>query len=82
MARRNAETCTCADGRLSVYEVTGTGIDERRARTLAQALKIPPEKIFVRDGMAAFVDPAQYLAVPTVPVPDADVVRKLRDGDP
>jgi hypothetical protein len=51
---------------LPVYEVIGTGIEEGPAKRLAEALKIPVEKVFLRNGIAAFSDPANYLAIPTV----------------
>lgn len=51
---------------LPVYEVASTGIEERHARKLADALGIPTEKVFLRDGVASFVDHAKYLAIPTV----------------
>jgi hypothetical protein len=54
--------------RLPIYEVTGTGVKEEQARRLAIALKIPVEQMFWRDGLAAFIDPDNYLAVPSVPV--------------
>lgn len=59
---------------LPVYEVASTGIEERHARKLADALGIPTEKVFLRDGVASFVDHAKYLAIPTVPVTEPDLV--------
>ena len=59
----------CTGGeRLPIYEVAGIGIAEEQARQLAIALKIPVEQMFWRDGLAAFVDPHNYLAVLSVPV--------------
>ena len=58
----------CSEKRLPVYEVAETGIEEEQARELAAAFKIPVEKVFWRDGMTAFIDPDNYLAVPKVPV--------------
>ena len=66
--------------RLSVYEVTGTGIDEDQARSLAEALGIPAEKLVLRDGEASFVDPATYLAVPTVHIIDSEIGAAQRDA--
>jgi Family of unknown function (DUF6345) len=63
---------------LPVYEVTATGVSEEQARRLADALRIPGDKLFFRDGTAAFVDPDTYLAVPTVTVSDTEIVEKLR----
>ncbi len=63
---------------LPVYEVAGTGIDETQARKLAEALKIPAEKMLLRDGIASFVDPASYLAVPTVSVDEPEITAAQR----
>jgi hypothetical protein len=70
----------CSHARLSVYEVTGTGIDEGQARRLAEALGISAEKLVLRDGEASFVDPANYLAVPSVNVTDPEIVAARRDA--
>jgi len=61
------------DERLPVHEIIRTGIDEQQAKKLAEALKIPVEKVFWRDGMALFVDSANYLAVPTVHIDHQEV---------
>ena len=71
---------SCSHARLSVYEVTGTGIDEGQARRLAEALGISAEKLVLRDGEASFVDPATYLAVPTVNITDPEIVAARRDA--
>ncbi len=70
----------CSHACLSVYEVTGTGIGEDQARRLAAALGISAEKLVLRDGEASFVDPATYLAVPTVHVTDPEIVAAQRDA--
>src|ERR1700733_7501297 len=63
---------------LPVYEVAGTGIEEEQAKRLAKALEVPLDKIFFRDGIIHFVDPVEYLAVPTVPKVDNKTVATLR----
>jgi hypothetical protein len=73
-------TESCSETHLPVYEVIGTGIEEGDAKKLAKALKIPVEKVLWRDGMAAFIDPTNYLAVPTVSVADPEIVAALRRG--
>jgi Family of unknown function (DUF6345) len=70
----------CSHGRLSVYEVTGTGIDESQARRLAEALGISADKLVLRDGEASFVDPANYLALPSVNITDPAIVAARRDA--
>jgi hypothetical protein len=71
---------SCSHARLSVYEVTATGIDEGQARRLAEALGISEEKLVLRDGEASFVNPATYLAVPTVNITDPKIVAARRDA--
>ncbi|MGA2592311.1 MAG: DUF6345 domain-containing protein [Bryobacteraceae bacterium] len=70
----------CAEPCLPVYEVTRTGIEEKQARKLAEALKIPVERMFLRDGMALFIDPANYLAIPTVPIADPEIAAAHRQA--
>jgi len=71
-------TNSCGEVTLPVYEVTATGIGEEQANILADALKIPAKKLFFREGIAAFVDPGNYLAIPTVTVSDTELVERLR----
>jgi Family of unknown function (DUF6345) len=70
----------CSEAYLPVYEVADTGISEKQARKLADALKIPAEKLVVRDGLASFIDPKNYLAVPTVSVTDPEIVAARREA--
>ena len=71
-----SEPCTPAV--LPVYEVTRTGIEEHEARKLAKELKIPVEKLVLKDGVVSFVDPEKYLAVPIVRVEDAEIESTCR----
>ena len=59
---------SCSHARLSVFEVTGTGIGEDQAPRLSEALGISAEKLPLRNGEPSFVDPATNLAVPIVHV--------------
>ncbi|PMD33416.1 hypothetical protein L207DRAFT_518185 [Hyaloscypha variabilis F] len=59
---------------LPVYEVLSTGIGESDAKKLAGALKIPTEKLRLQDGIALFIDSANYLAIPTVAVTEPEIV--------
>jgi hypothetical protein len=68
----------CAEAFLPVYEVTGTGILEHESRKLAEALNIPMEKVVLRDGIALFVDPEKYLAVPMVGIANAEIESTCR----
>ena len=66
-----------ADSRLPVYRVVTTGIREAAARQLAEALRIPAEKLLWRDGEASFVDRDKYLAVPSVAIEDPRIVARF-----
>ena len=70
----------CSETYLPVYEVTHTGIAEEQARKLADALKIPREKLVVKDGLASFIDPENYLAVPTVTVTHSEILAARREA--
>jgi Family of unknown function (DUF6345) len=67
----------CDDSQLPVYRVVATGIEEPRARRLAEALRIPVKQLSWRDGEASFLDRERYLAVPTVPIDDPEIVARL-----
>jgi hypothetical protein len=63
-----------------VYRVVATGIKEKRARQLAEALQIPAKELAWRDGEALFVDRDRYLAVPSVPIDDEEIVARLTEA--
>jgi len=67
-------------GRLPVYRVVATGIKEKRARQLAEALRIPAKELAWRDGEASFVDPGRYLGVPIIPIDDPEIVANIVRG--
>ena len=71
-------TDLCSATCLPVYEVAETGITEDQAHKLAAGLKIPADNMSVRHGIASFVDPARYLAVPSVAITDPDTVDAFR----
>lgn len=73
-----SRTRECSDSYLPIYEVLGTGVEEAQARKLAEVLKIPPDKLNWRNGIASFIDPATYLAVPRVSVTDLQTVAAHR----
>src|SRR5271166_5242144 len=70
----------CADTRLPVYRVATTGIQESEAQQLAEALRIPANGLRWLDGEASFVDRDKYLAVPSVPIEDPDIVARFTDA--
>jgi hypothetical protein len=65
---------------LPVYEVTHSGVRDAQARKLAEGLRLRPEKLVLRDGVASYIDPENYLSVPKVDVTDPDALQKLRNG--
>jgi hypothetical protein len=72
MERRNTYMPT----RLPVYRVVTTGIQETEAHRLAEALRIPAKGLRWLDGEASFVNRDKYLAVPSVPIKDPDIVAR------
>ncbi|HME48519.1 MAG TPA: hypothetical protein VKG81_10620 [Mycobacterium sp.] len=70
----------CAGNRLPVYRVATTGIQESEAQQLAEALRIPAKGLRWLDGEASFVDRDKYLAVPSVPINDPDIVARFTDA--
>jgi hypothetical protein len=73
MERRNTYMPT----RLPVYRVVTTGIQETEAHRLAEALSIPAKGLRWLDGEASFVNRDKYLAVPSVPIEDPDIVARF-----
>jgi hypothetical protein len=59
-----AADCTSTLKELPIYEVHSAGVDESLARKLADALKIPGDKLLVQDGVASFHDPSTTLLSP------------------
>jgi hypothetical protein len=70
----------CADTRLPVYRVARTGIQESEAQQLAEAFRIPARGLRWLSGEASFVDRDKYLAVPSVPIEDPDIVSRFTDA--
>jgi len=62
---------------LPTYYVTQTGATSMQASNLASLLAIPPSKITLNNGLASFIDPTNWLYVPTVPVTDPTVISNL-----
>jgi hypothetical protein len=59
---------------LPVYYVTQSGATPAQADVLASSLGIPAGAYSTFDGIVSFIDPTNYLSVPTVDVTDASVV--------
>ena len=69
---------SCTEAELPTYTVSRTGIDEGQAHRLADSLRIEPQRLVWRKGLAAFVDAAKYLAVPTVSLADREIADQCR----
>jgi hypothetical protein len=69
---------SCTEAELPAYTVSRTGIDEEQAHRLADSLRIEPKRLAWRDGLAAFVDTAKHLAVPTVSIGDPKIAEQFR----
>ena len=67
-----------ANGRfLPVYDVIRAGVTDSQVKSLAASLKIPAGKLVVTHGAVSFVDSANYMAIPHVPVRDSAVIQGL-----
>lgn len=62
---------------LPVYLVTQTGAQPAQAAALASYLGIPSNRVSVVNGRISFLDPTNYLAVPSLPVTNAAVIGTL-----
>jgi hypothetical protein len=69
-------------GGLPVYHVDQFGTTPVQARLLADAMNIPPNQLIVSNGLATFIDPTNYLSVPTQPVVDPAIVQLLLGQTP
>jgi hypothetical protein len=62
---------------LPVYTVVQSGALPPQAAALASALAIPPGAYVLTNGQMDFIDPANYLAAPVLPVTDSTVQSNL-----
>jgi hypothetical protein len=62
---------------LPVYQVAQTGSNDSQTNALYASLRIPAAKAAQKNGMISFVDPIVYLAIPSKPVTDAGVLKRL-----
>ena len=65
------------DSRLPVYRVVTTGLEEPKARQLAEALTTPGSELLWRDGEASVAGRDKYLAVPSVVIKDPELVARF-----
>lgn len=64
---------------MPVYQVVQFGISSNQANMLAGALNIPPAQMTLSNGYAFYMNPSNYLAVPTLPVTNAAILDLLRN---
>jgi hypothetical protein len=62
---------------LPVYHISQNGATAAQARYLADALNIPPNLLVQSNGLVGFIDPSNFMVVPTVPVTDLVVISNL-----
>ena len=62
---------------LPVYHISQNGATADQARYLADALSIPPNLLVQSNGLVGFIDPSNFMAVPTVPFTDPVVISNL-----
>jgi hypothetical protein len=65
---------------LPVYHVVQSGATASQASALASFLGIPTSQLMFSNGLVSFIDPTNYLFVPTVPVSDPVVASNLAAG--
>jgi len=59
---------------LPVYRVTQSGATISQGTNLARHLNIPLSQLSQSNGVVSFIDPTNYLAVPTIPATDSTVI--------
>ncbi len=62
---------------LPVYLITQSGATSLQASNLALALSIPPDRLDQTNGLVSFIDPTNWLFVPTTPMTNATVMSNL-----
>ncbi len=62
---------------LPVYHVLQSGATAVQARTLADMLNVPFNLLSISNGQLSFIDPTNFMAVPTAPVTDPAVISNL-----
>src|ERR1035441_540348 len=62
---------------LPVYRVTQSGATISQGTNLARHLNIPLTQLSQSNGVVSFIDPTNYLAVPTIPITDSTVISNL-----
>lgn len=67
---------------LPVYQVLRTGLSESQAFALASRLGIPTNSVQYTNREIFFIDPANFLAVPTLPVTDTTITSNLLAQSP
>lgn len=66
-------------GTMPVFRLAaGGGVSGDQLGTLLTALKLPREKVaFDERGLIAFVDPLRFQTIPTLPITDEDLIKRL-----
>jgi hypothetical protein len=62
---------------LPVYHVTQSGAAATQASQLAADLGIPTSQLVYSNGLVSFIDPTNYMNVPTTPVTDQNAISNL-----
>ena len=74
------KTNPAAASTLPVYRVVQYGASPSQATTLAQSMGIDPTLLvssYLSNGVISFIDPTNFVAVPTVPITDPVVISNL-----
>ncbi|SPE60724.1 hypothetical protein SBV1_480007 [Verrucomicrobia bacterium] len=71
---------------LPVYQVAKAGASLSQAQSLAHYLNVPADRLVVSNGLVSFIDPTNWLNIPTVAETDPTVISGLeavtRNQDP
>lgn len=65
---------------LPVYHVVRSGVNADQAALLAGSLSIPQGMLTLSNGVASFLNPSNFMKVPTLPVTDPTVTSNLLAG--
>jgi hypothetical protein len=62
---------------LPVYHVIQSGALPAQANALASLLNVPTDVMSLTNGEVSFIDPTNYMAIPTIPVTDPVIISNL-----
>ena len=70
----------CDQPTAPVYGVASAGISRVQAARLADALNLPEDQLHLDGGALLFLDPAEFMSIPTDPIQDQALIDELARG--